>query len=522
MNPRTLPPVVGRVLQLDAVRGLWRNAQSRPGVCIHQRVLDELELTPHWTGSLDAIPAAGPLVVVANHPFGIIEGPILGALLDTVRNDVLFITNSLLAELPELRPRIIAVDPFGSAEARNTGPVRRAITHLQNGGALVVFPAGEVSAMRAPLGQISDAEWNPMAARLALRANAKVLPVYFNGRNRAVFQMAGLLHPGLRTLLLPSELLARRRHQIHAVVGDPVSVERFADADGLTRSLRSKVYALAPRIHHQPIAPPMAPTALERNIGALQPILESGPYRVYLEPAHRIPEALLEIGRLREVTFRAAGEGTGRAADLDGFDQHFHHLFVWHAGNRELAGAYRLAKNPAHSYTATLFHLPKSWRPIAAHGVELGRSFVSAAYQKEFLPLLLLWKGIGHFVKEQTGCRYLYGPVSVSAGYSPASRVEIMAHFSPWRRGFHPRNPLTHALRWGQSKGGTLDGLDGRIRRLEPDGAGLPVLLRQYANLGAEILCWNLDAKFANVVDGLVLLDLEKVPQRQLRRYFGG
>lgn len=501
---------------------------KRSAISIYQRVIDELELRPEYSGAVESIPATGPLVIVANHPFGIIEGPILGAMLDGVRKDVLFMTNSLLAELPELAQRIIAVDPFGAASHRNTGAVRRALAHLQAGGALVVFPAGQVSAPRPPLGWVADAEWQPMAARMAMKTRAQVVPVYFEGRNRAAFQIAGLLHPGLRTMMLPAEMLASRRRGVRVVVGDMAAAERYRDAAQLTEHLRRRTYGLAGRLRQARVAAAGRTEALAREIEGLTPVIESGEFAVYIAQAGAIPEGLREIGRLREIAFRAAGEGSGLALDLDAFDAHYWHLFLWHRGNREIAGAYRLgdcATLPARpgAYAATLFRFPASWRGVREQSVELGRSFVRGRYKRSFQPLLLLWKGIGVFVMQRPHLRYLYGPVSVSADYSRESRTAIARHFSKWPKGFGPRNPLTHALSWwpAAERRRSLEELEAQVAKSEPDGKGLPVLMRHYLNLGGEILCMNLDSRFGNALDGLVLLDLRKTPAKMLGRYFG-
>jgi putative hemolysin len=437
-------------------------------------------------------------------------------------------TNALLAELPELRPRIIAVDPFGGASQSNAGSVRAALRHLQSGGALVIFPAGEVSSLHPPLGAVTDPEWQPLAARLALRTGATVVPVYFDGRNGAVFQVAGLIHPSIRTLLLPRQLLARRRREVRVVVGAPLEPFRLPDVARFTRLLRQRTYALAGTLRQSAIAPPVARQAIVRELAALRPEISSGEFDVYLARAGAIPATLAEIGRVRELAFRAVGEGTGEPADLDGFDAVYWHLFVWHRRDREIAGAYRLADVTALPrrpgvYSERLFHFPRSWRAVATQAVELGRSFIAPPYQRDFLPLLLLWKGIGLFVLSRPHIRYLFGPVSMSAAYTEESRAAVAAYFQPWGRGFGPRNPMTHTLSWrrASARPSTIEELDAVVRAVEPDGKGLPVLVRHYLKLGGKILCANLDPAFSNALDGLILLDLAGVPPAQLRRYFG-
>lgn len=525
--------VIEQISGHEQVRAVWRNAMNRPQGSIHERVMAELELKLDLRGNLEDIPTQGPLVVVANHPFGIIEGPALGSLLERVRPDVMFVTNSLLAQLPELRDRIFAVDPFGGAAQANSLAVRGCLRHLRAGGALVVFPAGEVSSLRPPLGLVRDAPWQPMAARLAIKTGASVLPIYFGGGNRRRFHLAGLLHPALRTLMLASEMLSQRRRTIRLAIGSPIDAARYQDAEQLTSSLRTITYGLARQFRQAPIAVAPDTAELRREVASLTPILSCENYRVYLEQAHRLPATLPELARLRELTFRAAGEGTGQARDWDEFDSSYWHLFIWRTDAQEIAGAYRLADGAdlaqrdrqGRLYCETLFRFPAAWRRITAQGAELGRSFVRPAYQRELLPLLLLWQGIGHFVLSRPHLRYLFGPVSISASYTPAARALIANFFSQSREGVRPRNLLTPAIQWwpGQAWQGErdLNALAKRVAQLEPDGKGLPVLLRQYANLGGEVVCFNLDHRFSNTLDGLVLLDLHRVPARLLKRYFG-
>jgi putative hemolysin len=517
--------LIGRLFRIDEVRQVWSSAMRRPAVSIHQRVLDELAIETEYAGAIDEIPKNGPLVIVANHPFGIIEGPVLGAMLDRIRQDVLFVTNSMLAELQELAPHLIAVDPFGDAVHANSGPVRRALRHLRAGGALVVFPAGEVSSLRAPIGRVADGPWNTMAARLAMAARAQVVPCFFQGQNGAGFQLAGLVHPRLRTLLLPSELLRRRNTRVRLAVGQPLQAGRFHNAKVLTDHLRTRTYSLAPRLRQRPIATAFPATGITQEIARLKPALSAGEFDVFIERAGSIPCALREIGRMREITFRAAGEGSGKPLDLDEFDSRYWHIFLWNRNRAEIAGAYRAADgaDTRELYTRTLFHFPRSWNDVASRGIELGRSFVSPAYQRQFQPLLLLWKGIGALVMRLPHVRYVFGAVSISADYTAASRSAIAAHFSAWPRGFFPRNPLTHALTWklGSERCADLEALESRVTELEPDAKGLPVLVRHYLNLGGEILCLNLDPRFGNTLDGLVLLDLRKTPEKLLSRYFG-
>lgn len=273
-------------------------------------------------------------------------------------------------------------------------------------------------------------------------------------------------------------------------------------------------------------------------------LLESPEFAVYLAPAEEIPGILREIGRLREVTFRQVGEGTGKACDLDEFDAHYQHLFLWDKAAGAVAGAYRLAvcsnvlqrRGAAGLYTATLFHYgPEFLRRLEASAIELGRSFIRSEYQKSFAPLLMLWKGIGKFIARNPRHTMLFGPVSISNQYQEFSR-QLMVSFlekramdpelARWvstRHGYRPR--LSNRIRaFAHGSAGWMSGveeLSTAVDDLEPQRLGVPVLLRQYLSLGGKLLGFNVDPQFSNALDGLILVDLRRTQPRLLERFLG-
>jgi hypothetical protein len=287
----------------------------------------------------------------------------------------------------------------------------------------------------------------------------------------------------------------------------------------------------------------VSPLALKAEIEALpasQRLVECGDFHVYCAHAHQLPRGLQEIGRLRELTFRAVGEGTGRCSDIDAFDPHYLHMFVWHVRRNAIAGAYRLGLVdeilPRYGkrglYTYSLF----TYRTRLLHSlnpaIELGRSFVRAEYQKTFAPLMLLWCGIGRFVARSPRYAILFGPVSISGRYAPASRrlmVDYLSRYSAdsWRASqVAPRRPFREAVPTLASDAHapacrTIDELSRRIAQIEPDGKGVPVLLRHYLRLGGRLLGFSIDASFANALDGLIMVDLRQIEPTMLERYMG-
>ena len=556
-------PALERLLGLPDLNDLYAGTWRRDGGAFPEAALTRLRVSiDAGESGLARVPASGPLVVVANHPFGGVDGLALYALLRRVRPDVRLLGNYLLHRVPELRDTVIPVDPFGGADAIR-GSVRglkAARRWVEAGGCLAVFPAGEVSHLQLGAAAVTDPPWSASIARLARRAGAALLPIHFAGANGPLFQLAGLVHPRLRTALLPRELLRRQATTLRVRVGRVVPASRLAAMDDATAIalLRARTYVLGGDRRSRPrpglaadrpgrflraIAAPVADHRLEREVASLAAscwLGGQGAFRVGLATAAEIPLLLDEIGRLREITFRAAGEGTGKTRDLDAFDAHYRHLFVWHTGDRALAGAYRLGltdeilagRGPGGLYTQTLFRCDRRLLERLSPAIELGRSFVRAEYQRDYAPLLLLWKGIGRFVVAHPRYRRLFGPVTISQDYSSVSKHLLMAFLEANRRLpdlarlVAPRHPPPRARRRdeGVVAGRTaidLDEADALVADIEADGRGLPVLLRQYLKLNARLLGWNVDRRFGRALDGLMLVDLVDVPRALLARYLG-
>jgi putative hemolysin len=493
------------------------------------------------------VPESGPLVVVANHPFGALDGLALLDLVGRVRADVKLLGNHWLAAIPELRPQLLPVDVFGGSASihRNGVAVRAALRWLAEGRCVVMFPAGEVAHRAASDDGVVDSRWRVTAGELAVRAGAAVLPVFFAGTNSRLFRAAGRVHPLLRTVLLPRELNAKRGSQIRVRVGAPVAVAALAalgDPQARIDQLRAAVDGLA-RPPVLPVLPvPVAPKGevekISSDIAALgAPLIESGAYQVYCATASQLPAVLREIGRLREIAFRAVGEGTGRDRDLDRFDLTYRHLFVWDRQRLEIAGAYRLgatdeivaSSGPSGLYTRTLFDYGDALLAQLGPALELGRSFVQPAYQRDFSPLLLLWKGISRFVGRYPRYRRLFGVVSISDAYESTSRQLMIKFLQTTRfdadlgrlvRAKNPPAPPRDGLVESISVT-RLEDVSALIRGLEPDGKDMPVLLRQYLKLNARLLGFSIDPAFGNALDGLVVVDLDDVEPAILARYMG-
>jgi putative hemolysin len=553
-------PVEGAIEKLFLLDRLDRIYADVPGAgtrWIADHPLALLNVQPRVSErDLALIPKQGPVVAVANHPFGLIEGAILASILLSIRPDVKIMANHLLAAMPQASQLCIFVDPFGgeSAARSNHKGLKDAIAWLKQSGLLAVFPAGEVSHLNLKERSITDPEWNHNVARLIRITGATVLPVYFLGANSALFQLLGCLHPRMRTALLPHEFFNKHDRTIEVRIGSPIApakIRAYQDDQALIRYLRHRTYLLqnreAPRQIQPAVSEPPAASVpaelLAGEVAKLAPVrtlVETDDFLVLLAKAREIPNVLHEIGRLREVTFREVGEGTGKPIDLDRFDEHYWHLFVWSRRANEVAGAYRLGPSdeilarfgPKGFYTSQLFQWKRSFLDRISPALELGRSFVRPEYQKTYAPLLLLWKGIGEYLTRNPQYKLLFGPVSISNGYTAASR-NLMVKFLRAYRQSPELTPLVQArnpFRQRSSKmtdefaGATVwdvEELSAQIADMEMDRKGVPVLLKQYLKLGGELVAFHVDRRFADALDGLIVVDLRKTDARVLERYMG-
>jgi putative hemolysin len=565
------PGLAAKFAPVGRVRDLYRRVQRSPHGFRLETLLDEMRVDLRvGAADLARIPATGPVVAVANHPYGVLDGALLTVLLTRVRPDVKVLTNFLLADIPELRRHCIFVDPFQvdqSVESNRKG-IREALAWLRQGGMLAIFPAGEVSQWHMPEAQVVDPEWNDTAVRLIRSTDAAALPIFFCGHNGVGFQLLGMIHPKLRAAFLPQEFLKQEGKSVEVRVGSSVPAEKIqaiADDHEATDYLRWRSYLLArrkkaaPPWHvalrsrltskiqekiQEPLAAAIEPEVLVREIEALPAgrlLAENADFAVYLGSASEMPQMMLELGRMREYTFRRAGEGVNKSRDLDSYDEYYWHILLWNKAKRELVGGYR-AGNTAEIiaqhgveglYTSTLFRYDDAIFQKLGPALELGRSFIRPEYQRQYAPLLLLWKGIARLIATRPETPILFGAVSMSADYNKSSREMIYRFFESRIQDeslaglIQPRNPFRPGLirRWDCRSMCRalqhLDELSEPITDVEADGKGLPILFRQYVKLGGKMLGFSIDRKFSNTLDGLVVVDLRQTDVGVLERYMG-
>ncbi|MBI3530482.1 MAG: GNAT family N-acetyltransferase [Betaproteobacteria bacterium] len=299
----------------------------------------------------------------------------------------------------------------------------------------------------------------------------------------------------------------------------------------------------APGADPAEIRPGIPASLLKAEVEALpadQHLVTSGQFSVHCARAEQFPWCLQEIGRLREQTFRAVGEGTGKASDVDLFDACYLHLFVWDTKAEAIVGAYRMGLadeivaryGKRGLYTQSLFKYGDRVLQAMNPAIELGRSFVRVEYQRSFAPLMLLWRGIGQFIVQHPQYAMLFGAVSISNDYEPASRRLIVDYLSAnnieenLARHVKPRRPFRsrRAAACDSAEFAALTDIEDvsrMVRQIERDSKGVPILLKQYLKLGGRLLAFSADKQFNDALDGLIMVDLRASDPRGLARYMG-
>jgi putative hemolysin len=262
--------------------------------------------------------------------------------------------------------------------------------------------------------------------------------------------------------------------------------------------------------------------------------------KIFLVEYEKSKDIIREIARLRELTFRKVGEGTGTKKDSDKFDKYYKHIVLWDDNQLEIVGSYRLADgksvltkfNSDGFYTSTLFKFNESFVPLLFSAVELGRSFVQSKYWNS-LALDYLWQGIGEYLSVNKNIRYLFGPVSLSNNYSTEAKELIVYFFSKWfppKRNFiTPLNPFELSKSSVEKLNKIFNSDDYQKElvllknMLNNYGFTIPVLYKQYADLclpgGVQFLGFNIDLNFSNCIDALILVDLQYLKENKKRRY---
>lgn len=546
---RQVVGMLGRLADEDGFNRTLDTVGEAEGFDFVERTLDLLGVSYYVNPrERENIPVEGGTLVVANHPLGMVDALVLLQLVGSVRSDVRILANDWLMSIPQLRKLLLPVDVFGKGAASRMRDIYRA---LDKGEALIVFPAGEVSRVRP--GGVRDGRWSDGFARLALRSRTPVLPIHVAARNSAMFYGLSMLAKPLSTAMLPREAISPTSRRIGLSVGALVGADELEQRSGdssqrAAKLMRRHVYRVG---RHRGLifggqAPLAHPEPTDRVAAELQSQAEkladlNDGKQVLLFKGASDSAVLREIGRLRELTFRKVGEGTGARRDLDVYDPHYEHLVLWDPKALRIVGSYRFGhggrliaeRGMAGLYTSSLFNYSPALESRLAQGLELGRSFITPAYWRS-RALDQLWQGIGLYLQRHPELRYLFGPVSMSVSIPREAREWIAAahqHYFGAPGLASARQPFVVSKDVIELVRAALDGLDpaaglGKLKHhLDALGVSLPVLYRQYVDLvepeGVQFLDFGEDPGFSGCVDGLVMLDLATLKPAKRARYLG-
>ena len=511
------------------------------------------------------IPQDGPFITVSNHPIGSADGMMLSAVIGTMRTDYKIMANFILTMIPSLKDSFIAVNPFtdGTSARSSVAGIRFAKEHLAAGGSLGLFPAGEVSTIQPPKRRTSlkkhsveDIPWPSSMIKLIRNANVPVVPIYFEAENSKWFHFVGRIHPMLRTVNLANQLFNKKGKTIPMRIGKPImpnEMSEYTDIEQLGNYLRGRVYAMESEFNNPneeltkppelvtPIALPRDKKAVVKEFDRLKNggklLFEVASYQCYLAEHSEIPIAMIELGRRREEAFRATGEGSNQAIDVDDYDQYYKHLILWDAKRKRIAGGYRLGIGEEifekHGgvegfYTSSLFTYSQEFESTLHETIELGRSFVSLEYQKEALPLMLLLKGLMHSLMRYPNAEYFIGPVSISNSY-PKFYQSLMVYylenkhsamipehyatpttpFEPDYLKLNPKDLLRHKM-------DNFEKFDRFLMRLSDNTLRMPTLVKKYIKVNARIINFNVDPLFNYSLDGLIILRIKDYPRMEI------
>jgi putative hemolysin len=485
------------------------------------------------------IPSSGRLLIVANHPSGAIDALALLDLVGQVRSDVRIVANDLLSALEPMAGLLLPIRILGGTAGADS--LRAVEAALEAEQCVIVFPAGEVA--RLGLRGVSDGRWRRGFLRFARATGAPVLPVRIEARNSALFYGASAIFKPAGTALLAREMFARSARRIALRIGRPLHLPAKGNPTELLRQVRRELHAIGTRRERPaPVGPEslvdaVDPALVRAGVDALASLGQTFDGKQIRVGRMAAGSPLLrEIGRLRELTFRAVGEGTGQRLDVDLYDSWYEHIVLWDDAPSKIAGAYRLARGAtvlaerglAGFYTASLFRYADDALPRLAQGMELGRSFVAPEYWGS-RSIDYLWQGIGAYLVRHPQVRYLFGPVSISAALPPDAREQIVAYYAKFygsdERCAESKRPFAYRAAPPQF-GEELDAQTAfRVLRnnLDALGATLPMLYKQYTDLcepgGARFLAFGVDPAFSDSVDGLIEVDMQRLRPKKRERY---
>lgn len=536
-----------RLIRESEINNFMAQHQHAKGMEFVESVLDHFNLSYRVSDrSRRNIPATGRVVIVANHPLGALDGLTLLKMVGDVRKDVKILANNLLSNISNLEPLLLPVNNLSGRTSRKE--IQAVHDALQREEAVIIFPAGEVS--RAKFGMVRDGDWHSSFLGFARKSGAPVLPVRVKAKNSPLFYQISRINKPLSALMLPREMFKQQSRELPIHVGEALPISQIDSLPMNNKQkaqlVRKHLYRLgknrAPLIKgERSVDHPQSRKELKRELKSAEKLGETADgQRIYLVDYCADSALIREIGRLREITFRAVGEGTGQRRDIDRYDRHYRHLVLWDEENLELVGAYRIGEawrtqgDISQLYSASLFQYEGAMTPYITEGIELGRSFVQPAYWGK-RSLDYLWYGIGAYLKHHPQVRYMFGPVSLSMNLPPLARALIVWYYNQYYSSTErlavanapfrisaDEEKLANTLFIGTDPKEDFEVLKSQLKQM---GSAVPTLYKQYAEVtdegGSAFIDFGIDPDFGYCVDGLILVDTQRLKPKKIARYIG-
>ncbi|MGA7721285.1 MAG: lysophospholipid acyltransferase family protein [Ignavibacteriaceae bacterium] len=549
--PRAIKKIVylliEKVLYLSEINDFLEKHEDKTGLAFNDEILEYLNFS--YVASKkdrDKIPSEGRLICVSNHPLGGIDGCVLVKMISEVRPDVKIVVNDIVKNVENLNGIFLTYNiDDRKIQRKNIQQISRS---LLNEEAIIIFPAGEVS--RPTLKGIKDTNWKKGALFLSKKFNAPVLPVYVKAKNSFLFYLLSVLNKKLSTILLPHEIFNKNGKSAIIKIGDPIPSEAFNSnywkEKYNTKLLKKHVLLIGKEKNgifktNKNIISPISRKVLIKQLDYCELLGTSGDNKkIYHLQYDAAPDVVTEIARLREITFRKVGEGTGQKIDIDKYDRYYHHIILWDEKELEIAGAYRLAlcRDISYSsdrndiYTSSLFKYTEDLIRVLPESIELGRSFVQAKYWNTNA-LDSLWQGIGLFINIIGDIKYLYGAVSISNKYPEEAKSLIVYFYKKWFSGndsfalaknkyFIPEK-VEQKLNATLTSASYTEDLQMVKKLLKIYSLSIPVLFKQYTELceegGVNFSDFCIDYNFQSCIDGFIFIKLEFLKESKKRRY---
>ena len=538
-----------QILHVDEINSFLIGKEDICGIEFIDEIFEYLNFTFNISSSdILKIPAEGRLIVTANHPIGSLDSLALIKAISLIRHDIKIVANDILSAIDNIAEFLLPIDLENSSFKRDR---LLAISQaLEAEKVVIIFPAGEVSRLKGMT--IKDSKWNKSPIFLSNKFSAPILPVFIRAKNSIPFHILSQVNKRLSIVLLAHELFNKKNKSLEIVIGNPIPSKTFYS------NIRDSVYIKLLKKHVDKIGKNKAGLfATEKNIihpvdcrlvimelrNAKKLMQTKDNKLIYIVDYHKSPNVMKEISRLREITFRKVGEGTGNKKDLDKFDKYYSHLLIWDDYTLEIVGSYRIGFGKVileeqginGFYSSTLFNFSENFiKNVLPYSIELGRSFVRPKYWNSNA-LDYLWQGIGAIIAEATELKYLFGPVSISEEFTNEAISLMLTYLNKW---YKPVNEIVSARNPFISNTENTESLyslfTSDVRRsdynilnikLKEMNFKYPVLFKHYAEIaeddGVDFLAFNLDSNFSNCVDGLIKIkiEIERIKEHKKERY---